>query len=68
MATLESFLHAIQVVIYFLQNITPSQSLEIKHHIVFVSQKQHVGKSKSSVARESALRFAPEAKIKVIYV
>jgi len=30
----------------------------------FLFQKQHVGKSKSSVARESALRFAPEAKIK----
>ena len=31
----------------------------------FLFQKQHVGKSKSNVARESALRFAPDAKIKV---
>jgi len=30
----------------------------------FLFQKQHVGKSKSNVARESALRFAPEANIK----
>jgi len=33
----------------------------------FLFQKQHVGKSKSSVARESALRFAPEAKIKAYH-
>ena len=31
----------------------------------FLFQKQHVGKSKSNVAQESALRFAPDAKIKV---
>ena len=31
----------------------------------FLFHKQHVGKSKSSVARESALRFAPDAQIKV---
>lgn len=30
----------------------------------FLFQKQHVGKSKSSVAKESALRFAPKANIK----
>jgi len=30
----------------------------------FLFQKQHVGKPKSTVARESALRFAPEANIK----
>jgi len=29
----------------------------------FLFQKQHVGKSKSNVAKESALRFAPEANI-----
>jgi len=33
----------------------------------FLFQKQHVGKSKSSVARESALRFAPDAKIKAYH-
>ena len=29
----------------------------------FLFQRQHVGKSKSQVARESALRFNPNAKI-----
>ena len=29
----------------------------------FLFQKQHVGKSKSKVARESALRFNPKANI-----
>jgi len=33
----------------------------------FLFQKQHVGKSNSSVARESALRFAPDAKIKAYH-
>merc|ERR1719447_1015268 len=33
----------------------------------FLFQKQHVGKSKSAVARESALRFAPDAKIKAYH-
>lgn len=33
----------------------------------FLFQKQHVGKPKSHVARESALRFAPEAKIKAYH-
>ncbi|XP_023326854.1 SUMO-activating enzyme subunit 2 [Eurytemora carolleeae] len=33
----------------------------------FLFQKQHVGKSKSNVARESALRFAPDAKIKAYH-
>jgi len=33
----------------------------------FLFQKQHVGKSKSHVARESALRFAPDANIKAYH-
>lgn len=33
----------------------------------FLFQKQHVGKSKSAVAKESALRFAPDAKIKAYH-
>jgi ubiquitin-like 1-activating enzyme E1 B len=33
----------------------------------FLFQKQHVGKSKSNVAKESALRFAPDAKIKAYH-
>merc|ERR1719370_2754822 len=32
----------------------------------FLFQRQHVGKSKSSCAREAALRFAPDAKIEAL--
>lgn len=33
----------------------------------FLFQKQHVGKSKSQVARESVLRFNSEAKIEALH-